>query len=401
MDGPANNPPNWEMLGVYQRTIPELTVLVYWYSAPPFWQQFLLDADPDTKWLSGTVSNTRCGCCQVRLKIQRMILWWKSMVRRHCILQWRVWCMLCGLMTKKLNKMWRTGWYRLQALDDKVVVAIDTCQWKTTRPDTKGECTPHWSWVDRARVSKSDDPGEEVHFMGCFRSTKGLSMVASMFFISVGRHGGLQQRFWTIVRWMATRHFGGFSDFPLAERDISAHACEWNCRVSRTWQRLHIKRDTPSRREKWKCSAQCTHSTKGVAILSSSWPSLSFEVVANQVFCGSCGYIPHVCRNGQWPTHRNAPQIPGFMKSHWIGNHKQHWRDMHKSFSSKPYSNNSEVLGIEWAAAGICTSCAAGAKQSTTLMVTEYVSWRLWYLCAWSPRTLWSGPNTSPARLDG
>jgi len=42
----------------------------------------------------------------------------------------------------------------------------------------------------------------------------------------------------------------------------------------------------------------CT-SSEGSAILSCSWPNSSFEVVANQVFCGSCGYIPHVCRNGQ------------------------------------------------------------------------------------------------------
>jgi len=42
-----------------------------------------------------------------------------------------------------------------------------------------------------------------------------------------------------------------------------------------------------------------TSSTKPDAILTSSWPSLSFEVVANEVFCRSCGYIPLVCRHGQ------------------------------------------------------------------------------------------------------
>jgi len=56
-----------------------------------------------------------CGCFQVGLKIQRMILWWKSMVLRHWILQWIVWCMLSGLKTKKLNRMWRSGWFGLQS----------------------------------------------------------------------------------------------------------------------------------------------------------------------------------------------------------------------------------------------------------------------------------------------
>ena len=57
----------------------------------------------------------QCGCFQVPLKIQRMILWWKSMVLGHCIPLWRVWCMLSRLKTKKLNRMRRTGWFRLQS----------------------------------------------------------------------------------------------------------------------------------------------------------------------------------------------------------------------------------------------------------------------------------------------
>jgi len=287
-----------------------------------------------------------CGCFQVRLKIQKMILWWKSMVQRHCILQWKVWYSVSGLKMKKLNRMRRTGWYRLQVLDDGAVVAIDPSQWTTTHPDTKGECTPHWSCVDRERASKCDDPGEEVHIMGCFGSMEGSSMVASMFSVSVGRHGGLQWHFCRIVQWMATQHLGGFSDFPMAERDIAANASQWTCGVSVTWRRRCIRRDAPSRRENWKCSPQCTPSTKGVAILSFSWPSSSFEVVANQVFCGSCGYIPHVCRNVQWWKHRNATQIPELTKSLCIHNHTQSRRDRPKSYSSKPCSNKSEVLGI-------------------------------------------------------
>jgi len=65
MDGPAgrptDNPPNSDRLGVYHRTVPELTVQGYWQSGWPIWQQFRLFPDPDPKWLSGTVRNTPSG----------------------------------------------------------------------------------------------------------------------------------------------------------------------------------------------------------------------------------------------------------------------------------------------------------------------------------------------------
>jgi len=56
-----------------------------------------------------------CGCLQVHLKIQRMILWWKSTPPRYCIPLWRVWCMLSGLKTNMLNGMRHTGWSKLQS----------------------------------------------------------------------------------------------------------------------------------------------------------------------------------------------------------------------------------------------------------------------------------------------
>jgi hypothetical protein len=45
--------------------------------------------------------------------------------------------------------------------------------------------------------------------------------------------------------------------------------------------------------------------------------------------------------------------------------------------AANPCSNNSEILVIEWRAAGICMSCPARAKLSSTHMVTEYRSWWL------------------------
>jgi hypothetical protein len=72
------------------------------------------------------------------------------------------------------------------------------------------------------------------------------AMAASIFFISVGRHGGLQQSLCAMVWWMARQHLGGFTNFLMAEQDISTNACQRTCRVSQTWQRQRIMRCTPS-----------------------------------------------------------------------------------------------------------------------------------------------------------
>jgi len=173
------------------------------------------------------------------------------------------------------------------------------------------------------------------------------------------------------------------------------------CCVPRAWRRWRIKRGAPSRTtETWNCSPQCTSSTNGSSILSSSWPSLSFDVGANQVFCRVCGYIPHVCRNRQWWTYSNAAQFAGFTISISIGNYTHSGQDQPKSNNCKPCSNNSEVRGIERAAAGICTSSLVWAQLCTVHIVSEYGSCWLWDPCDWSPATLWSRPNEGPARLD-
>ena len=165
----------------------------------------------------------------------------------------------------------------------------------------------------------------------------------------------------------------------MAESDISAIVCQEAYEVSRTWQRCRIKRGASAgTSETWKCSPLCTSSTTWGAILSSSWPSSSFEVVIHKVFWGSCGYIPPVCRNGQWWTVRNTGQIAGLMQSLCICNDPESGQDQPICYCSKPCSNNSEVLGIELAVAGICMSFPVWAKQITTHMVTEKRFWWLW-----------------------
>jgi len=61
INGPADNPPSSDGLGVYPQTVPKLTVLVYWQLGPPMSQRFGSDPYPDLKSLSWTVANTTCG----------------------------------------------------------------------------------------------------------------------------------------------------------------------------------------------------------------------------------------------------------------------------------------------------------------------------------------------------
>jgi len=149
----------------------------------------------------------------------------------------------------------------------------------------------------------------------------------------------------------------------MAERDIFANSCQRAWGVSQTCLEWPIKRGALSgTRHTWKCSPQCSSSTKSGGILSSSWPSSSFGVVVNKVLCRSCEYIPHEGRNGQWCTNRNTAQIPGLTQRLGIPNNTHSGQDRPQFYCSKCCGNNSEVLCIERAAAGICTCCPVRAK---------------------------------------
>jgi len=68
-----------------------------------------------------------------------------------------------------------------------------------------------------------------------------------------------------MVRWMATRCFGRFSNFPKAERHISANACQWTWAVALTWRRRSIESGTRARTwNKLTCHATCPSSSKEV-----------------------------------------------------------------------------------------------------------------------------------------
>jgi len=135
-------------------------------------------------WMTGVVR--RCGCFPERMNIPRIILWWRSIVQVHCILQWSVWCMLSALKTRTLNKSGTMDDSEFKAVDGLEVVGIESCQWTTCCGNTKAECPRHWSWVDRGQATNTESPGGEILLTGCFRSIEGSSMVASMFFVSLG-----------------------------------------------------------------------------------------------------------------------------------------------------------------------------------------------------------------------
>jgi len=146
-------------------------------------------------------------------------------------------------------------------------------------------------------------------------------MVASMILVIVGRRSELQRHMWTMVQSINSEYSGGFPNFRMAERDISANASQRTCWVSLTWPGQWIKSVSPSgTRPKLQCTPQSTSSTKRGVILWSFWQSSSIEAVAKEVFYGSCGYMPHASRHGQWWMHKNAPQVPGFMQSLCIHN---------------------------------------------------------------------------------
>jgi len=57
--GPADNLPNSDWFRDFHQTISELTDPVYWPPMPTIWYRFGFDMEPDLKWPSWTVANTR------------------------------------------------------------------------------------------------------------------------------------------------------------------------------------------------------------------------------------------------------------------------------------------------------------------------------------------------------
>jgi len=56
---PTDSPLNSDGLEVYRQTITMLMVRAYWQPGLPIWQRLGLNPDPDLKWRSGSVANTR------------------------------------------------------------------------------------------------------------------------------------------------------------------------------------------------------------------------------------------------------------------------------------------------------------------------------------------------------
>jgi len=103
---PADNPPNWDGLGVCHRTVPELIVRVYWPVESPIWPRFGLDPDLDQMLRSGIVANTRHAKAFIQLqtgsyscRFQSDRWWFDStswvifLVTTFSGLKWTNWCL--------------------------------------------------------------------------------------------------------------------------------------------------------------------------------------------------------------------------------------------------------------------------------------------------------------------
>jgi len=177
---------------------------------------------------------------------------------------------------------------------------------------------------------------------------------------------------------MATPYLGGFYDIPMLNRGISTDCNQWKWEVSRSRPTWSIMWGVPSRiRVGWPCTPQGAFSPKGGAHDCCSWPGSPTEAVAEQYFCRSCAYIPHVCGKGHWWMHWYATQIPGFTESLSICHYTHSGQSKPTSHNSKISVNNTDVLGSEYAVPGIGTSCPAKSKPSSTYLDTEY---RFWWL---------------------
>jgi len=213
---------------------------------------------------------------------------------------------------------------------------------------SKEECTSHWSRAGRRLAGKTADPGGEIHSTRSFRSMQSSLIAASMVIISIG-----------VMEGRIDLCVHSYDEWPL-DHSVDSLIFQWfrdqsvSMPVKDPVERPKLNQANTSReallsetQEKWISIHWCTPSAKVSAIVSLSWPGSWFEVVAIQLFCGSCGEIPHACTNGQWWTHRYAAQIAGLMPSVWIRNCTQTGHDRPESHSGILCSNKSDVVGID------------------------------------------------------
>jgi hypothetical protein len=212
-----------------------------------------------------THSFTRCGCFQVRINSHKMRLWWQCTAPRHWIFLSSVWWIPSGLKIWMYSRKWHSGWWKLDTLGYKTVVRLETYAWNTTCADPSGECTPCWSSMDWRRACCTDVPCWKNHFTRCFRTVEGPYRAAGIALFGIVPIRSLEQRFWTMVEWMATRYLGGFCDLPIHQRQCEPNECKCSCAVFWTWQRRSIKLGTPTwNSHSIKSNTSCTRFSKKV-----------------------------------------------------------------------------------------------------------------------------------------
>ena len=145
----------------------------------------------------------------------------------------RVWCMLSGLRMDTRNRIWHTGWFKLQSLAQSgggqnriwqmgnhlfgywrrmhtflFWNGLKTSKenWRPARKTENKQGKLKTTKENWRRTRKAEDCCGERHFTGCLRSMEGTQVAAGILLIGIGRHLRLEWRFWTMVQRMATRH---------------------------------------------------------------------------------------------------------------------------------------------------------------------------------------------------
>jgi len=289
-----------------------------------------------------------CGCFQVCLKIQRMMLWWKGMVQMHCIPLWRVGCMLSGQGTKEIKRIWHTGSYKLESLGqsgggrnrnwpiEHQLLWYHKIMHTSLISSGLRQSKHNWRLLLRDTLygvfqQRGGSIARGQYVPGLCWETPRFAMT----FLDIGRMN--DHSIFGYIRQFSdarARHYCPYLSTNLG--------CILNLTITTNQERCTFPYKT-----EWKCTQWCTSSASGSAILTSSWPRSTFEAVSNEVCCASCGHFPHVCRNRQWLMHRNAAHIPTLTKSLHIHNDTQSGRDWPNSHICTPCSDNSEIVWIE------------------------------------------------------
>jgi len=321
----------------------------------------------------------QCGCFPECIKIQRMMLWWNSTVPMHCNSLWNLSCMQPALKMKIIKRMQYTGWYWCFSPGTSACCRNWYMRWVN-----------HWNryWRTMHALLISDGLRTSTrHWRTIWRDT--LHGVRQ-------EHGGyiygcchVSHWYWGTPRiWMTCMDNTMMTGHLILGWILwFSNVCDAYCSQSLSRNLWSIPNLTMIKHQ-MRCFWNSLKVINAPCLLHLLLKRLCYSVHCHakliiwsggpHTFLWILGYWRHVFRNGQqWPP-RNAAEIPRFAQCLCVCNYTKSGFDRPQSQRCKPCSNNSEVLGIEWAVAEIWTSYPTGAKLCSTHMAVEY--WTQWLL---------------------